>query len=132
MIGLSLPVSVLVTITSVAGIFFTKTYSREKEAWAVQAIGQDYANLVVVALLLVTTYYVSKKFLRAYLVCLGTYLYFIYTFAIYAFSVHLNFLNLACVAILGMASCTLAEGLIAADTAKLSTSSLSTATCQKE
>jgi hypothetical protein len=56
LIGLSVLVSVLVTITSEAGIFFTKTYSRETKAWAVQAIGQDYANRVIVALLLVTTY----------------------------------------------------------------------------
>lgn len=131
LIWLSVLVSVLVTITSISGIFFTKTYSRETEAWAVQAIGQDYVNLVAVALLLVTMYYVSKKSFRAYLVWLGTYIYLIYSFAIYAFSVHFNFLFLAYVAILGMAFYTLAGGLMAVDTAKLSTSSLSTTTSKR-
>lgn len=89
---LSVFVSILVTITSSLGIFFEKTYFRETEAWAVQAIGLDYANLAVVILLLVSTYYVSKNLLRAYLVWLGAYIYLIYAFTIYAFSVHFNFL----------------------------------------
>ena len=91
---LSVFVSILVTITISLGIFFEKTYFRETESWAVQAIGLDYANLAVVILLLVSTYYVSKNSLRAYLVWLGAYIYLIYAFAIYAFSVHFNFLFL--------------------------------------
>lgn len=122
---LSVFVSILVTITSLLGIFFERTYSRETEAWAVQAIGQDYANLALVILLLVSTYYVSKNSLRAYLVWIGAYIYLIYAFAIYAFSVHFNFLFLIYIIILGASFYTLVGGLRAVDTTNLSTSFLS-------
>ena len=122
---LSVFVSILVTITISLGIFFEKTYFRETESWAVQAIGLDYANLAVVILLLVSTYYVSKNSLRAYLVWLGAYIYLIYAFAIYAFSVHFNFLFLIYIIILGVSFYTLVGGLTAVDTTNLSTSFLS-------
>ena len=122
---LSVFVSILVTITSLLGIFFERTYSRETEAWAVQAIGQDYANLALVILLLVSTYYVSRNSLRAYLVWIGAYIYLIYAFAIYAFSVHFNFLFLIYIIILGASFYTLVGGLRAVDTTNLSTSFLS-------
>lgn len=112
-------VSILVTITSLSGIFLERTYSREAEAWAVQAIGQDYANLAVVILLLASTYYVSKNSLRAYLVWLGVYIYIIYAFFIYAFAVHFNFLFLIYIIILGVSFFTLIGGLRAVDTANL-------------
>ncbi|MCK9442634.1 MAG: hypothetical protein M0Q13_14590 [Methanothrix sp.] len=118
---LSVFVSILVTITSLSGIFLEKTYFRETEAWAVQAIGQDYANLAVVILLLVSTYYVSKNSLRAYLVWLGAYIYLIYAFAIYAFSVHFNSLFLIYIIILGVSFYTLVGGLTAVDATSLST-----------
>jgi hypothetical protein len=121
---LSVLVSILVTITSLSGIFLERTYSREAEAWAVQAIGQDYANLGVVILLLVSTYYVSKNSLRAYLVWLGAYIYIIYAFSIYAFAIHFNFLFLIYIIILGVSFLTLVGGLKAVDTANLSASFL--------
>ncbi len=121
---LSVFVSILVTITSLSGIFLKRTYSRETEAWAVQAIGQDYANLIVVILLLVSTYYVSKNSLRAYLIWLGAYIYIIYAFAIYAFAVHFNFLFLIYTIILGVSFYTLVGGLRAVDTKNLSASFL--------
>jgi hypothetical protein len=118
-------VCVLVTVTSLLGIFYKGTYSRETEAWAVQAIGQDYANLVVVLLLLICTYYLSKNSLRAYLVWMGSYIYLVYAFVIYTFFVHFNFLFLIYIIILGLSFYTLAGGLMAADKAALSTSFLS-------
>ena len=87
---LSAFVSVLVLVTSLSGIFIERTYSREAPAWAVQAVGQDFANLAVVALLLVCTFYMWKKSLRSYLVWLGAYIYLVYAFAIYAFFIHFN------------------------------------------
>lgn len=122
---ISVFISALVTITSVLGIFFKGTYSRETEAWAVQAIGQDYANLAVVFLLLICTYYLSKNSLRAYLIWLGAFIYLVYAFVIYAFFVHFSFLFLVYVAILGSSSYTLARGLMAAATTNLSPSFLS-------
>ncbi len=112
-IGSSVLVSVLVAITSLCGILFEQTYARETPAWAVQAVGQDWANLAVVALLLVSTYFVWNHSLRGYLVWLGAYLYLVYAFAIYAFAVHFQFLFLAYVLVLGLSFYTLVGGLLA-------------------
>jgi len=113
-IGTSVLVSVLVTITSLAGILLPQTYTRESLAWSVQAVAQDYANLIAVVLLLVSTYLVWSRSLRGYLVWLGVYLYLVYAFAIYAFAVHFQFLFLAYVAVLGLSFYTLVGGLTAA------------------
>jgi len=113
-LGASVLVSVLVTITSLCGILLPQTYARETAAWAVQAVGQDNANLVVVAILLVTTYFVWNHSLRGYLVWLGAHLYLVYAFAIYAFAVHFQFLFLAYVAVLGLSVYTFFGGLMAA------------------
>ncbi len=121
---LSVFVSILVTITSLSGIFLERTYLRETKAWAVQAIGQDYANLIVVILLLVSTCYLSKNSLRAYLVWLGAHIYIIYAFAIYGFAVHFNFLTLIYIIILGLSSYTLVGGLMAVGTKNLPASFL--------
>jgi len=114
-IGTSVLVSVLVTITSLFGILVETTYSRETEAWAIQAIGQDYANLAVVILLLGSTYTVAKHSLKGYLVWLGVFLYLIYAFMIYAFAVHFQFLFLAYVLILGLSFYTVVGGLTSVD-----------------
>ena len=118
---LSVLVSTLVTTTSLLGILSGRTYSRETEAWAVQAVGQDYANLVVAVLLLVSTWLLSRHSLRAYLVWLGAYLYLFYAFAIYAFAVHFQFLFLAYVAVLGLSFYALVGGLTAVDIDELAT-----------
>ncbi|MEN6343085.1 MAG: hypothetical protein ABFC89_11075 [Methanospirillum sp.] len=112
-IGTSVLVSVLVTITSLCGILLPQTYARETAAWAVQAVGQDCANLLVVVALLVSTYSVRNHSLRGYLVWLGVCLYLVYAFAIYAFAVHFQFLFLAYVAVLGLSVYTFFGGLMA-------------------
>jgi len=114
-IGTSVLLSALVTITSLCGIFLETTYKRETSAWAIQAIGQDYANLAVVIVLLVSTWFVARHSLRGYLVWLGSYLYLIYAFAIYAFAVHFQFLFPAYVLILGLSFYTLVGSLMTAD-----------------
>jgi hypothetical protein len=58
-IGTSVLVSVLVTITSLFDIFVKTTYLRETSAWAIQAVGQDCANLVVVIVLIISTFFVD-------------------------------------------------------------------------
>lgn len=112
-------ISILIAMTSLLGIFFEGTYSRETKAWAVQAVGQDYANLLVVIILIASTCFLSRDSLRAYLVWLGAYIYIIYVFAIYAFAVHFNFLFLIYILILGASFFTLIGGLRAVDTANL-------------
>ena len=118
-IGSSVLVSVLVAITSLCGILLEQTYARETPAWAVQAVGQDWANLAVVVVLLASTYFVRNHSLRGYLVWLGAYLYLVYAFAIYAFAVHFQFLFLAYVLVLGLSFYTLVGGLLAASPAAL-------------
>jgi hypothetical protein len=113
-------ISLLVTITSLLGLFYKGTYSRETGPWAVQAIGQDCANLIVVSILLVCTYNLTKNSLRAYFVWLGAYIDLVYAFVIYAFFVHFNFLFLVYVIILGFSFYTLAMGFMVAATADLS------------
>jgi hypothetical protein len=108
-------IALLVTFTSLCGILLPVTYARETPLWAVQAIGQDYANLAVAVLLLISTYLVTHRSLRGYLVWLGSLIYLIYAFAIYAFALHFQFLFLVYVAILGLAGYTLVGGLMAVD-----------------
>jgi hypothetical protein len=93
-VWISILVGVLVSGTSLLGILYQKTYSREISNWAMQAIGQDYVNLLVVAILFVSTYFATKKSVGAYFIWLGSYLYLTYAFAIYSFAVHFQFLFL--------------------------------------
>ena len=100
-VALSVFAAVLAIGTSLAGIFRPGTYARETPAWAVQAIGQDIANLPVAVVLIRSAVLLRSGASRALFIWLGCLLYFIYAFAIYAFSVHFNQLFLAYVAILG-------------------------------
>ncbi|MFO0703870.1 MAG: hypothetical protein U0525_04055 [Patescibacteria group bacterium] len=99
---LSYLVGFLVSVTSLFGIFVSATYTKETTNWAVQAKGQDVANLVVVLVLVISTFYLSNKSFKGYLVWLGSYLYLIYAYVIYAFCVHFNHLFLMYVAVLGL------------------------------
>jgi hypothetical protein len=101
-LALSVLAAVLATVTSLAGIFWSATYSRETPAWAAQGVGQDWANLpVVVALLWSAAILRGRGSLPALGIWLGCLVYFVYAFAIYAFAVHFNALFLAYVAVLG-------------------------------
>lgn len=108
-------IAVLVIFTSICGIFLPSTYAREVPLWAIQAVGQDVANLLVAALLLAGTFLVARQSLRGFLVWLGLLLYLVYAFAIYAFALHFQWLFLCYVLILGLSGYTLAGGLFAAD-----------------
>jgi len=101
-IWLSILTSVLVSTTSLFGIFVPNTYSRETSDWKMQAIGQDYANLIVIVLLLFTTYFAYKNSLKAYFIWLGLYVYLVYAFAVYAFTIHFQFLFLIYISVLGL------------------------------
>lgn len=101
-IVLSVIVSFIVGFTSLLGIFYPPTYSQETLSWAVQAIGQDIGNLIVIPILLISTYFLSKKSIKAYFIWLGCFFYLVYAFIIYTFTVHFNFLFLAYVSVLGI------------------------------
>jgi len=101
-IRLSVLISILVYITSLLGILDPTVYSKETMNWALQAKGQDAANLLAASILLISSYFFSRKSFRAYLVWLGVYIYLIYSFVIYSFSVHFNYLFPMYVSILGL------------------------------
>lgn len=100
---LSVLVAILVLLASGAGLLLTSTYSRETTPWAIQAVAQDSANLVSVAVLLIAAYFVSKGSVKAFLIWLGALLTLLYAYAIYAFAAHFNSLFLVYVAIIGLA-----------------------------
>ncbi len=68
---LTLAIVVLVLIASIAGLALTSTYARETTPHAIQAMGQDIANLVSIAVLLVAVYFASKGSVKAFLVWMG-------------------------------------------------------------
>lgn len=99
----SVPIVVLGTAGSAAGILVDRVYAHETANWQAQAIGQDLANLVVLPVLLVLAYAGARGSRRATLAWAGTVVYAAYTYAIYAFAVHFGPLFLLHVAVLGLA-----------------------------
>ena len=99
---LSLIAAGLSCATSLAGILRPDTYARDPRTWAVQAVAQDWANLLAVAGLVWSAVVLRRGSPRALYVWLGCLLYLIYAFAIYAFAVRFNHLFLAYVAVLGL------------------------------
>jgi hypothetical protein len=98
------PIALLGITTSVTGIFVDRIYRNETPNWQTQAIGQDVANLVVFAVMLVLGYTAVRGSARAVLAWAGTVVYTAYTYAIYAFAVHFGPLFLLYVAVLGLAA----------------------------
>jgi hypothetical protein len=109
---LSVLVVFLVLLASSAGLFLKGTYARETTSYALQSVGQDIENIVAAAALLLTTYFVSKGSVKAFLVWMGVLLALIYSYIIYAFAVHFNYLFLVYVAILGLSFYTLVGSLM--------------------
>ncbi len=104
-------ISFLVTITSLLGIFDPGAYQYETENWTLQARGQDIGNLIAVIVLLGSSSLLTKKSTGAYLVWVGTLMYFMYAFVIYAFFIHFNYLFLPYIAVLGLTFYTLFHSL---------------------
>jgi hypothetical protein len=95
--------ALLVALTSLGGILLPTTYARETPNWAAQAVGQDWANLLVASPWLTISATLALRGSRRALLALGgVYAYFIYQFAIYAFAVHFNQFFLAYCAALGV------------------------------
>ncbi|MGA8048054.1 MAG: hypothetical protein WCA30_17490 [Dermatophilaceae bacterium] len=100
----SLVLSVLVVVSSLAGLLDPRVYDQETENWTTQAWGQDLGNLLAVAVLLAAALRYRGGSHRAGLVWLGTLMYLIYAFIVYAMAVHLNYLFLVYVAVLGLSA----------------------------
>src|SRR6266496_1853905 len=103
---LTLAIAILVIISSSAGLFIKSIYARETLSWTVQAYGQDIANLVAAAALLIAAYFVSKGSVKAFLVWIGVLLSLLYPYVIYAFDIHFNSLFLVYVTLVCLFSFT--------------------------
>src|SRR3954447_2079294 len=95
----SVPIVILGSTTSVAGIVVDAVYARETPTWRAEAVGQDIANLVILPALLALAYGAARGSVAAYLAWLGTVVYTAYAFAIYVFAVHFGPLFLLYVAV---------------------------------
>jgi hypothetical protein len=97
----AIPLALLVTLASLAGIVLPSTYARETPSWAAQGIGQDWVNLMVDApWLIVSAIFTLRGSRRAALLLAAALLYTLYAYVIYAFAVHFNALFLVyCVAL---------------------------------
>ncbi len=97
-------ISLLVVVSSVAGLVDPVVYGQETQNWALQAKGQDIGNLLAVLVFVAAALGYTKGSDRAGLVWLGTLLYLVYAFVVYAVAVHLNQLFLVYVAVLGLSA----------------------------
>jgi hypothetical protein len=97
-------ISLLVLLSSAAGLNDPRVYGQETANWALQAKGQDLGNVLAVVVLVVAAVRYRRGSQRAGLVWLGTLLYLIYAFVVYAMAVHLNYLFLVYVAVLGLSA----------------------------
>ena len=55
----SIPLSLLVLVTAVGGIFIDATYIRETTSYAAQGIGQDMVNFLIVVLKMVGRFIIT-------------------------------------------------------------------------
>ena len=100
---LSLPIAILATIVSYAGLFIPDTYARETANWAAQAVAQDIIDLfLIIPFLLITSWLAFKKSRIALLLWSGVLIYLIYTFVLYCFAVHFNQLFIVYCLVLGL------------------------------
>ncbi len=105
---LGLALATALAAVSLFGILLPSTYARETTAWAAQAVGQDWFDLVVaVPWLAVTSRWAERGGASGRLVFAGTVLYAVYELVIYAFGLHFNALFLLYCGALGLALLTL-------------------------
>ena len=102
---LGLVLATVVAAVSIFGIVLPSTYARETPAWAAQAVGQDWFDLLVAVPWLALA---SRRAAGAgRLLLAGGVLYAVYELVIYAFGVHFNALFLLYCGALGLGLLTL-------------------------
>jgi hypothetical protein len=100
---LSVPLIVLITLSSWIGFFSADFYSLETFNWQMQSLGQDMINLfLIVPILITTSFFACRNSRVAMLLRGGTLLYLIYTFFIFSFNIHFNKLFIIYCLILGL------------------------------
>ncbi len=105
---LALVLATALAAVSAFGILLPSTYARETPAWAAQAIGQDWFDLLVaVPWLALTSRRADRDAGAGRLLLAGGVLYAVYELVIYAFGVHFNALFLLYCGALGLALLTL-------------------------
>ncbi len=99
------PIAALLAILSLVGLVARGTYAQEQPAWAAQAVGQDWFDLLIaVPCLAICGFRARTGASRWNALLAGAYAYVVYELAIYAFAVHFNALFLVYCATLGLAS----------------------------
>lgn len=99
----TLPIGILIVISSCFGILHPSIYSKETTDWYAQTVGQDFSNLFcVVPLLFISAFFASKGSRICTIIWLGAMITNVYSFVIYAFALHFNFLFHVYCAILGL------------------------------
>ena len=102
-VSLSLTLVTLISFASIVAITTTGFYNKETVNWQIQALAQDYFDLlVVVPLLLIAVVFILRENKIGKWLWGGITLYLIYTFVIYCFDTHFNSLFIVYCSILGI------------------------------
>ena len=100
---LSLPLAILTSVVSYAGIFIESTYWKETANYAAQGIGQDIVNLfIVVPIFIIAAIFAWRRSKLGLLIWSGALFYLAYSYTIYCFGLHFNHLFIAYCLILGL------------------------------
>ncbi len=112
-IRLAAAAAILMAISSAAGVFESRTYARETQLWAAEAVGQDIANLFCVfPAILIALHFANRGSVRASLLAIGLLIYVVYSYVLYAFFVHFGPWFLVYVAVLALSAYALAGSVI--------------------
>lgn len=99
------PLALLLAAASLGGIFMPSVYAKETANWAAQGIGQDWANLLLVAPALLLAGWAARREGNSARPALGgLYLYVAYSFLIYALAMHFNALFFVYCGVLGVST----------------------------
>jgi len=97
------PLAALLAFVSLIGILSTSVYTQETSNWKAQALGQDWADLLLAVPWLTITGALACRGSRPGLLLLASgLLYTFYEFVIYGFALHFNALFLPYCAVLGV------------------------------
>lgn len=110
----TIPVAVLLSATSLGGLFLPATYQHETPLHAALYTGNDAGNLVLlVPVLLVSAVMARRGSMAARMVWLGTLVYLVYDFLGYALGVHVNSMFLPYCGIVGLSFYALGGDILA-------------------
>lgn len=112
----SMVIGILAVFATASGLFWKGLYKHDTVSGVAQMMGQDLITLIVVVpLLLVSMYLISRASLRGYLMWMGTIFYFLYSYASISFLTSYNQLFLVYVALFSVSLYTFLYGLFSMD-----------------